>query len=365
MKARDGGGKSKAEAKPRGSSTSKASANASNVKDKSAEEDDKDKVLTKAGRRMAKNSTLSQTVIDLANSDPISFLATKVENSGAPSNTTKSDILQKDLEQMKAAGTFAESVLEAQRKEIEEAKTREERAAKQAISNWRLPQQANQRLLRLQADIEGKHTKSIEDFKQLEDDATAKIKALRIQLDEAQRDRELEEKAYQDKINKVKLAIDLLPTAFGKQKQIEEQLEADKDMGQEDISDTEAADQEDVSPPATEASIPADKVKFILEEALRQANFHTNGNIELQNGLTALMGGIVNAITAATTMGPANKSSLKRRPRTSNAPIPLDSDTDGDSGMDMDLPTGHAKRSREYPSDLSEDEDNIYPWDKE
>ena len=172
---------------------------------------------------------LTQTIIDMANTDPTVYLTDKLANCGETKcDMAKSSTLQSDLDQMILAGTFTENVIDAQRKEIIEAKQREIKAAKHAMTNWKLPQQANQRLLRLQADIEGKHTKAVEEHKKLEDDTTAAIKALREKLDQANVVKDLEDKVYTEKIDKVKCALDLLPTAYGKQKLIEEQMQDDQ-----------------------------------------------------------------------------------------------------------------------------------------
>ena len=344
--------------------TLKASANAD--KKEAAVETE---ALTKAGKRLARNEAVSQMVITLATSDPTTYLATKIKNNGeAPNSSAKSATLQKDLDHMIASGTFAEVVIDAQRKQVQDAEARETRAAKQAITQWKLPPQANQRLLHLQADIEGRHTRAMEQFKSIEDECTTKIKALRIQLDEARTDKEEAEKAYQEKLDKVKSAIDLLPTAFGNQKVIEEQLEADNELDDQEDQDLDPADNQDNAGSGSGHTISADKVKTILEGALREANLHTNGNVDLQNGLSTLMAGIVNAIKEATTPNPKPKlvPGMKKAPRkksvTPNVQI-FTSESEGE--QDVDTRMSVAKRHRdEEDSDGLDDEDNIYPWDE-
>ena len=119
---------------------------------------DKALTLTKAAKKKARAEALSQTIIDMANTDPAVYLPDKLANCGESKvDMVKSQTLQNDLDQMLLAGTFTETVIDAQRKEIADAKQRESKVVKHAMTNWKLPQQANQRSLRLQADIEGKH----------------------------------------------------------------------------------------------------------------------------------------------------------------------------------------------------------------
>ena len=126
-------------------------------------------------------------------------------------------------------------------------------------------------------------------------------------------------------MDKVKSAIDLLPTAFGNQKIIEDQLEADNELDdQEDQDLSDQVDDQEYVGGGSGKTISADKVKNILEGALREANLHTNGNVDLQNGLSTLMAGIVNAIKEATNpnpkprLTPSTKRAPRKKPNTSN-----------------------------------------------
>ena len=342
----------------RGKGYTKERAVATAVEGASAESDAL--TLTKAEKKKARAELLTQTIIDMANTDPTVYLADKLANCGETKcDMAKSSTLQSDLDKMILSGTFTENVIDAQRKEIIEAKQRETKAAKHAMTNWKLPQQANQRLLRLQADIEGKHTKAVEEHKKLEDDTTAAIKALREKLDQANVAKDLEDKVYTEKIDKVKCALDLLPAAYGKQKLIEEQMQDDQDMDELEL--LEESDQEVDQP--SQDPISASKVKFILDEALKQANLQATGNAELQQGLAALFGGIGNALIAATSGGSnpkiASKKMIKKTKAAKVPVVPVDSDSDFDS--DVDIPAAARKRHRENP----ESEEDIYPWDDE
>ena len=345
-------------ARQRGKGYTKERAVATAVEGASAESDAL--TLTKAEKKKARAELLTQTIIDMANTDPTVYLADKLANCGETKcDMAKSSTLQSDLDKMILSGTFTEDVIDAQRKEIIEAKQRETKAAKHAMTNWKLPQQANQRLLRLQADIEGKHTKAVEEHKKLEDDTTAAIKALREKLDQANVAKDLEDKVYTEKIDKVKCALDLLPAAYGKQKLIEEQMQDDQDMDELEL--LEESDQEVDQP--SQDPISASKVKFILDEALKQANLQATGNAELQQGLAALFGGIGNALIAATSGGSnpkiASKKMIKKTKAAKVPVVPVDSDSDFDS--DVDIPAAARKRHRENP----ESEEDIYPWDDE
>ena len=115
-------------------------------------------------------------------------------------------------------------------------------------------------------------------------------------------------------------------------------------------------------------TISADKVKTILEGALREANLQTNGNVDLQNGLSTLMAGIVNANKEATIPNPKPKlvPGTKRAPRkkqnTSNIQIFA---SESEDEQDADTRMSVAKRHRdEEDLDGSDDEDNIYPWEE-
>jgi hypothetical protein len=209
----------------------------------------------------------------------------------------------------------------------------------------------------------------MEQFKSIEDECTTKIKALRIQLDEARTDKEAAETAYQEKLDKVKSAIVLLPTAFGNRKVIEEQLEADNELDdQEDQDLSDPVDNQVDVGSGSGKTISADKVKTILEGALREANLHTNGNVDLQNGLSTLMAGIVNAIKEATTpipktkLVPGTKRAARKKPSSSNIQIfTSESETEPDADTRMSV----AKRHRdEEDLDGSDDEDNMYPWEE-
>ena len=320
-----------------------------------------DITLTKAEKKKARAEMLTQTIIDMANTDPTVYLTDKLANCGETKcDMAKSSTLQNDLDQMILAGTFTENVIDAQRKEIIEAKQREIKAAKHAMTNWKLPQQANQRLLRLQADIEGKHTKAVEEHKKLEDDTTAAIKALREKLDQANVVKDLEDKVYTEKIDKVKCALDLLPTAYGKQKLIEEQMQDDQDMADLDFQEESDQDSQEQS---SQDVVSASKVKFILDEALKQANLQAAGNADLQQGLAALIGGIGNALIAATSGGPnvrkAPKKVIYKAKITKIPVVPVDSDSDLDS--DAEGPGAPSKRRRE--KEAAESGEDIYPWD--
>ena len=88
------------------------------------------------------------------------------------------------------------------------------------------------------------------------------------------------------------------------------------------------------------------------------------GNAELQQGLAALIGGIGNALIAATSGGPNAKTATmteSSKVKATKVPAVPVGDSDSDFESDVDIPAAASKRHRED----TESEEDIYTWDEE